>query len=371
MKFAESPEQGELRDSVRRFLAEKSPSAAVREQMESHEGYDRAVWEQASAQLGLTGIGIPEAYGGAGFGFVEQCIVLEEMGRSLYCGPYFASAVLAATVLARCDDEPARKRYLPGIASGEVIATLAITGDGERWDGTDQALTARASDGAWQLSGYRGLVLDGHNADLIVVAAPTAGGTSLFAVPGDAPGLTATALPSLDQTRRLARLDFDGVPAELIGTEGTAATALGSTMDIAVVALAAQQLGGAQAALDMAVGYAKVREQFDRPIGSFQAIKHKCADLMLEIESARSAVIYGAWAVAEEAEDVAVVAPLVKAYVSETFHHAAAENIQIHGGIGFTWEHDAHLYFKRAAADGLLFGDADFHRARLADRIGI
>jgi alkylation response protein AidB-like acyl-CoA dehydrogenase len=212
-------------------------------------------------------------------------------------------------------------------------------------------------------------VLDGHHAGLVLVAAPTPGGVSLFAVPGEAPGLTVTALPTLDQTRRLARLDFDAVSAELIGTEGAAD--MTSTMDVVAIALAAQQLGGAQAALDMAVDYAKLRHQFDRPIGSFQAIKHKCADLMLEIESARSAVTYGAWAVAEGAEDVPVVASLVKAYASETFFHAASENIQIHGGIGFTWEHDAHLYFKRATADGLLFGDADFHRDRLADRIGI
>jgi alkylation response protein AidB-like acyl-CoA dehydrogenase len=369
MKFAESPEQKQLRDSVRRFLAEKSPPEAVREQMESDDGYDAAVWKQAGVQLGLTGIGIPETYGGAGFGFVEQCVVLEEMGRGLYCGPYFASAVLAATALSKAGDEEARKRHLPGIASGEVIATLAAAGDGSTWDGTDPSLSARADDGSWRLSGYRSLVLDGHHAGLILVAAPTPGGVSLFAVPGDAPGLTVTALPTLDQTRRLARLDFDAVSAEPIGTEGAAD--MTSTMDVVAIALAAQQLGGAQAALDMAVDYAKLRHQFDRPIGSFQAIKHKCADLMLEIESARSAVTYGAWAVAEGAEDVPVVASLVKAYASETFFHAASENIQIHGGIGFTWEHDAHLYFKRATADGLLFGDADFHRDRLADRIGI
>jgi alkylation response protein AidB-like acyl-CoA dehydrogenase len=334
--------------------------------MGTPEGYDRAVWEQAGEQLGLTGIGIPEAYGGAGSGFVEQCVVLEEMGRGLYGGPYFASVVLAATALARCGDEQARKRYLPGIASGEVIATLALTGDGGTWDGADPALTAREQAGTWWLSGHRSLVLDGHNADLVLAAAPTGDGVALFALSGEAPGLTATVLPTLDQTRRLARLDFDAAPAELIGPAD-----LGHVLDVAAVGLAAQQLGGAQAALDMAVAYAKEREQFGRPIGSFQAIKHRCADLLMEIESARSAVAYAAQAVADDAEDVPVVAPLVKAYVSDAFRHAAAENIQIHGGIGFTWEHDAHLYFKRATADALLFGDADFHRDRLADRIGI
>jgi alkylation response protein AidB-like acyl-CoA dehydrogenase len=368
MKFAESPEQGELRDSVRRFLAEKSPSAAVREQMESHEGYDRAVWQQASAQLGLTGIGIPEAYGGAGFGFVEQCIVLEEMGRTLYCGPYLASAVLAPVALLAAGDEQARQRYLPGIASGETIATLALADDSGEWDGGASGLTGRRSAEGWRLSGHQNFVLDGHQAGLILVTAQTTEEILLFAVDGHATGLAATVLPTLDQTRRLARLEFDDVAAEPLGPAGSA---VGKALDVAALALAAEQLGGAQAALDMAVEYAKVRQQFNRPIGSFQAIKHRCADLLLEVESTRSAVTYGAWCVAEDSEEVPIVAPLAKAYASETFFHAAADNIQIHGGIGFTWEHDAHLYFKRAKANEVLFGDPAHHRERLASRIGI
>ncbi|GHF50677.1 alkylation response protein AidB-like acyl-CoA dehydrogenase [Amycolatopsis bartoniae] len=364
MQFTESPEQSELRSSVRRFLAEKSPSTAVREQMETVAGYDDAVWKQLSVQLGLPSLAIPEEYGGAGFSFVEQCIVLEEMGRTLYCGPFFASAVLAATVLLKSGDEQAKSRYLPGIASGETIATLAFTDDSGGWSGNGSGLSA--ADG--KLTGHRNFVLDGHNAALVLATARTPEGLFLYAVDAHAAGLTATALPTLDQTRRLARLEFDGVEAELIGP---AEAALAATLDVAALALAAEQLGGAQAALDMAVAYGKIREQFGKPIGSFQALKHRCADLLLEVESTRSAVIYGSWAVAEDADEVPVVASLAKAYASETFFHAAAENIQLHGGIGFTWEHDAHLYFKRAKASELLFGDPAYHRERLAGRIGI
>jgi alkylation response protein AidB-like acyl-CoA dehydrogenase len=368
MRLAESPEQQELRASVRRFLADKSPSSAVREQMETVAGYDAAVWKQLSGQLGLCALAIPEAYGGAGFTFVEQCIVLEEMGKTLYCGPYLASAVLASAILLGCDDEGAKQRYLPGIASGETIATLAAADDSGEWDGGASGLSGQSGPDGWRLNGHKNFVLDGHQAGLILVTAQTAEDVLLFAVDGHAAGLTATVLPTLDQTRRLARLEFDGVAAEPIGP---AASVVSATLDVAALALAAEQLGGAQAALDMAVEYAKVRHQFNRPIGSFQAIKHKCADLLLQVESARSAVTYGAWCVAEGSEEVPIVAPLTKAYASETFFHAAAENIQIHGGIGFTWEHDAHLYFKRAKANELLFGDPTHHRERLARRIGI
>jgi alkylation response protein AidB-like acyl-CoA dehydrogenase len=221
------------------------------------------------------------------------------------------------------------------------------------------------------LDGHKSFVLDGHTADLILAVARTDGGLSLFAVPAPAPGLTRTELPALDQTRRLARCEFAATPARLIGAPGDATAILSRTLDVAAVALAAEQLGGAQRALDMAVAYAKIRHQFGRPIGSFQAIKHRCADLLLEVESLRSAVGYAAAAVTEDSSEVPVVASLVKALASDTYFHVAAENIQIHGGIGFTWEHDAHLYFKRAKASELFLGDASYHRERLATRIGI
>jgi alkylation response protein AidB-like acyl-CoA dehydrogenase len=371
-------EQEELRASVRRFLADRAPITAVRALMDSADGGDPAVWEMAGQQLGLPGIAIPEEYGGSGFTFTEQAIVLEELGAALYGGPYLASAVLAAGALLASEDEAAKKAYLPGVASGALIATLAFTEEDGSWEPDATRLTATlvsagaaSGVGGWRLDGRKSFVLDGHTAGLILVIGRTEAGLSLFAVPADADGLTRTPLPTLDQTRKLARLDFAGVPATLIGADGAGQALLGRTLDIAAIAQAAEQLGGAQRALDMAVEYAKVRHQFGRPIGSFQAIKHRCADLLLEVESLRSAVVYAAAAVAEESAEIPVVAALVKAYASDVYFHVAAENIQIHGGIGFTWEHDAHLYFKRAKASELFLGDATLHRERLATRIGL
>ena len=371
MMLGVSAEQEELRASVRRFLADRAPLARVRELMETDDGTDRAVWTQAGEQLGLQGLAIPEAYGGAGFSFAEQAIVLEEFGAALYGGPYLASAVLAATALLAGPDESARQQLLPGIASGETIATLAFTEDDGSWDPGSIKLSAVKEGESWKLDGHKSFVLDGASAGLILVVAATDGGLSLFAVDGAASGLTRTVLPTLDQTRKLARLEFTGVPGQLIGSLGDASAVLDRTLDVAAIALAAEQLGGAQRALDMAVEYGKIRHQFGRPIGSFQAIKHRCADLLLEVESLRSAVGYAAAAVAEDSDEIPVLASLLKAYASETYFHVAAENIQIHGGIGFTWEHDAHLYFKRAKSSQLFLGDGNYHRDRLATRIGL
>ena len=361
-------EQEELRASVRRFLADRAPLPRVRELMDGGET-DWAVWEQAGAQLGLQGLAIPEAYGGAGFGFAEQAIVLEEFGAALYGGPYLASAVLAATALLASPDEGARRGLLPDIASGATVATLAFTEDNGSWDPGAIRLSAVKDGDSWRLDGHKSFVLDGATAGLILVVAATDAGLSLFAVEGDA--VARTALPALDQTRQLARLEFAGVTGRLIGSPGDGAAVLDRALDVAAIALAAEQLGGAQRALDMAVEYAKIRRQFDRPIGSFQAIKHRCADLLLEVESLRSAVGYAAAAAAGDSPEVPVLASLVKAYASETYFHVAAENIQIHGGIGFTWEHDAHLYFKRAKASELFLGDGAYHRERLATRLGL
>ena len=374
MNLGISTEQRELRESVRRFLTERAPLTRVRELMETADGTDPDVWRQASAQLGLPGIAVPEEYGGAGFSFAEQAIVLEELGAALFTGPYLASAVLAATTLLASDDEEAKKDLLPGIAAGETVATLAFTEDGGSWDPASIRLAAtKTTKNGWRLDGHKSFVLDGHAADLILVVAATEtdGRLSLFAITGTADGLTRRALPTLDQTRKLARLAFDHTPARLVGEPGAARAVLDHTLDVAAVALAAEQLGGAQRALDMAVAYAKVRQQFGRPIGSFQAIKHRCADLLLEVESLRSAVGYAAAAVAASSAELPVLAPLLKAYASEVYSHVAGENIQIHGGIGFTWEHDAHLYLKRAKASELFLGDGSYHRERLATRIGI
>jgi alkylation response protein AidB-like acyl-CoA dehydrogenase len=370
MNFAFTEEQEQLRQFVRSFLQDKSSESAVREQMETERGYDAAVWKQMADQLGLQSLIVPEEYGGQGFSFVELGVVLEEMGRALLCAPYF-SGVLATTALVHAGDETAKKAHLPGIASGETIATLAFTEESGKWDESGITMEASASGDGHTLSGVKSFVIDGHTADLIVVAARTGAGVSLFTVAGDASGLTREALSTMDQTRKQAKLTFDNTPATLIGTEGEGWTVLSTVLDLAAVALAAEQVGGAQYVLEMAVQYAKDRVQFGRPIGSFQAIKHKCADMLLEVESAKSAAYYGLWCAAELNDELPSVASLAKAYCSEAYFHAAAENIQIHGGIGFTWEHPAHLYFKRAKSSELLFGDPAYHRELLAQRIGL
>jgi alkylation response protein AidB-like acyl-CoA dehydrogenase len=371
MNFAFSDEQEELRTAVRRFLAEKSPETEVRRLMDTTEGYDPAVWSQMADQLGLQSLTIPEEFGGSGFSYVELIVVLEEMGASLLCAPFFSTVALGANALLTSGDDEAKKTYLPGIASGETIATLAITEDNGKWDFSGIECAAEASGDGFVLNGHKMFVIDGHVANLIVVAARTAKGISLFAVDGDAAGLTRTPLPTMDQTRKQARLEFAATPATLIGTDGGAEAGLSKTLDLAAVALAAEQVGGAQRVLDASVEYAKTRIQFGRPIGSFQAIKHKCADMLLEVESAKSAAYYAAWSAAEDSDELPVVASLSKSYCSEAYFHAAAENIQIHGGIGFTWEHPAHLYFKRAKSSELLLGDPSYHRELLAQRIGI
>jgi alkylation response protein AidB-like acyl-CoA dehydrogenase len=302
---------------------------------------------------------------------VELIVVLEEMGRALLCAPFFSTVVLAANTLIHSGDDAAKAELLPGIASGETIATLAFTEESGRWDEAGITMEATADGDGWTLSGTKMYVLDGHIASLVLVAARTANGVSLFRVDGDAAGLTRTALATMDMTRKQARLEFDGVAATMIGAEGDGWTVLERVLDLAAVALAAEQVGGAQICLDTAVQYAKDRVQFGRPIGSFQAIKHKCADMLLEVESAKSAAYYAGWCAAELNDELPSVASLAKAYCSEAYFHTTAENIQIHGGIGFTWEHSAHLYFKRAKSSELLFGDPTYHRELLAQRIGI
>jgi alkylation response protein AidB-like acyl-CoA dehydrogenase len=371
VNFAFSEEQEELRKVVRQFLESKSPESAVREQMDTEQGYDEAVWKQMGEQLGLQGLVIPEEFGGSGFGFIELVVVLEEMGRALLCAPYFSSVVLAGQTLIHSGDDAAKAELLPGIASGETIAALAFTEPSGKWDEAGITATATKSGDGWTIDGTKMFVLDGHTASLLIVAARTDAGVSLFTVAGSAPGVTRTALSTMDQTRKQAKIEFSGTPATLLGTDGEGWAVLSQVLDLAAVALAAEQVGGAQFVLDMAVQYAKDRVQFGRPIGSFQAIKHKCADMLLEVESAKSAAYYAGWCASELNDELPSVASLAKAYCSEAYFHAAAENIQIHGGIGFTWEHPAHLYFKRAKSSELLFGDPTYHRELLAQRIGL
>ena len=371
MNLAFSEEQEELRRSVRRFLDDKSPEAEVRRLMDTPHGYDPAVWEQMANQLGLQGLAIPEEFGGSGYGYVELALVLEEMGRSLLCAPFFSTVALAANAVLSSGDEGAKRDLLPGIASGATIATVALCEPSGRWDAAGVTLPATPTAGGYALTGTKSFVIDGSTAGLILVAARTDAGVSLFAVDGDADGLTRTGLATMDQTRKQSVLAFDGTPARLVGADGGGWAIVSRTLDLAAVALAAEQVGGAQKVLDMSVAYAKVRVQFGRPIGSFQAIKHKCADMLVEVESARSAAYYAAWAAAEDSDELPAVASLAKAYCSDAYFHATAENIQIHGGIGFTWEHPAHLYFKRAKSSELYLGDPAYHRELLAQRIGL
>ncbi|MCX5254609.1 acyl-CoA/acyl-ACP dehydrogenase [Streptomyces canus] len=374
MDLTFSEEQDELRKVVRSFLAKHSDEANVRRLAADPQGHDPVVWRRMAGELGLQGLAVPEEYGGSGFGYVDLGIVFEETGRALLGGPYFATVALAAEALLRCADEQARHDLLPGIASGETVATLALTEDSGRWDQQGIRLTAAHDEaGGWRLTGVKTYVPDGRLADLLLVAARTPSGISLLAVEtADAPGLTRTPLPTLDQTRKQARIEFTDTPARLLGPEGAAWPALERTLATAAVLLSAEQAGGAAAALDAAVAYAKIREQYGRPIGSFQGIKHKCADMLMEIESARSAAYGGLWALdAGDETEIAMAAALAQAVCSEAFTKVAADNIQVHGGIGFTWEHPAHLYFKRAKSSEVLLGTPSYHRELLAARLGI
>jgi alkylation response protein AidB-like acyl-CoA dehydrogenase len=371
MNFLFTDEQLELRAAVRDFLADKSALESVRRLMATAAGYDPAVWKQLSDQLGLTGLAVPEEYGGAGFGYLELGIVLEEMGRALLCAPFLSSVALATEALLRCTDETARKDLLPGLAAGQVIGTLAWLEQPGRWDEAGVRLRARRGSGGWVLDGGKRHVLDGHVADLIMVGARTPAGVGLFAVDGAAPGLTRTPVPTLDQTRKQAHLAFAGTPARLIGDEADGGPVLRRVLHTAAILLAAEQAGGAARAVEIAAEYAGMRVQFGRPIGSFQAVKHLCADMLTEAEAARSAAYYGLWALAAAGEEVPLAASVAKVHCSAAYAKIAGDLIQVHGGIGFTWEHPAHLYFKRAKSSEAMFGTPAYHRDLLAGRLGL
>src|SRR3989454_5511456 len=376
MNFAFSEEQEQLREAVRKFMEAKSPSSEVRRLMETTEGYDEAVWKQMAQELGLQSLHIPEAHGGQGFTFVELGIVLEEMGRVLLCAPYFSTVALAANAIMNAGTDGQQGELLPGIASGETIAALAFTEPNGRWDASGITMEAQGSGDSYTLDGTKMFVTDGHPANTIAGAARLAGtsgedGISFFVVDGDASGLTRTPLTTMDQTRKQARLEFSGVPARPLGDPGKGWAALSKTLDQAAVCLSNEMVGGAQKVLEMSVDYAKVRVQFGRPIGSFQAIKHKCADMLLEVESSKSATYYAAWAVANDVPEGPLAAAMAKAYCSDAYRHTAGEGIQIHGGIGFTWEHDMHIYFKRAKSSEVTFGDATWNREIVAQLIGL
>ncbi len=370
MKFSFSDEQEEFRTALRRFLSDQSPSAEVRRLMETDTGYDTEVWRQLSRDLGLTAVHIPESYGGQGYGVSELAIATEEMGRALLCAPYFASTVMGATAIMKAGSEDQKQTLLPGIAAGEVIATVAFTEEHGRWDAEAVDMTATQENGKYVLNGTKSFVLDGHSADLVIVVArrPNSQGTdglSLFTVPGDANGLERVLLNSTDPTRKLAKLTFSNVEATLLGEEGNAAAALQETLDIAAICLANEMVGGAERLREDAVDYAKMRVQFGRPIASFQSLKHKAADMLMEVELAKSGAYYAAAAADEGDDDVSALASLAKANAADTYMQTAIHAVQIHGGIGFTWENDTHLWFKRAKSSEVFLGGSDYHRERL------
>lgn len=355
-------EVDDLRGIVRDFLTEMSPSQTVRTLMATESGYDEACWRRMAGELGLHGIAVPERWGGAGAGAAELAVVFEEMGRALLCAPFFATAGLATQAILASGDGDAMERFLPGFVDGSTTATLILNGRLDAWDPTAVTLRAERDGGGHRIHGTAPLVLDGHTADVILAAAVTDAGVSLFAT--GAAEVRSTPLAGLDRTRKVARLDFDGASAQLIGPDGGASDFLARTADLALVALTAEQVGAAQRCLDMAVDYATNRIQFGRPIGSFQAIKHRCADMLIQVEGARSAASHAADVAASD--DLPIAASVAKMVCSAAFHQVALDNMRIHGGIGFTWEHDAHLFVRRAKATQLMFGDPDYHAERLA-----
>jgi alkylation response protein AidB-like acyl-CoA dehydrogenase len=379
MHLAFTPEQEELRDSARAFLRDHSGSEQVRRAMESEAGHDPEVWKRIASELGWPAVIVPEAHGGLGLSPVELVALLEIMGEFLLCSPFFASVCLGANAILSAGSEAQQHELLPGICEGQTLATLAVAEASGHWDAAGIECTARREADGYVLSGAKRFVVDGHTADLLIVAARSPGsrgesGVSLFAVPARTAGVRSQALPTLDPTRRYAALELADVlvPASArLGEDAEGWPALRRSLDLAAVALAAEQVGGAQRCLDLSVTHAREREQFGRPIGSFQAIQHKCADMMLRVESARSASYYAACVATENAAELPELASLAKAYCSETYFQCAADALQIHGGVGFTWEYDIHLYLKRAQATHSFLGDPAAHRERVAQRIGL
>lgn len=368
MAFSFTPDQENFRDVVHRFCHDKAASTATRGLMDSDQGYDAEVWQLICGELGLAGIHIPEDLGGAGFGAVELGIVMEEFGRSLICAPYFGSIVMTASAIASAGTPSQRQRWLTPLLDGSKVGALAVCEQAGEFYASHLTCTARQTSAGWQLNGDKQFVLNGSQADTFVVAAGTDEGPSLFVLEASTPGVESVQLDSLDPTRKLASIKLHNADAEQLGQHGK--VNLTHLQDLALVALANEMVGGAQALLDAAVAYTKLRVQFGRTIGSFQAIKHRLADLLLEVEHAKSAA-YQAAAAFDSDEDVSELASLAKAVASEAYLRAALECIQLHGGIGFTWENDTHLWFKRAKSSEVFLGTPAFHRERMLQAMGV
>jgi alkylation response protein AidB-like acyl-CoA dehydrogenase len=362
-------EQRELRDVVRDLIEARADSQAVRTAMSSAPGFDRDLWKQF-AEMGLVGLCIPEQEGGAGATPAERAVVCEELGRALVPGPYLATAVLAADALQAAGDAAAMSDYLPAIAAGELIASVAVAEGRQAWPTDGGHTTATSTPGGWVIDGTKTRVVHGDAADLLIVYAAAPGGPAWFAVEPRAGTTSRMVLDGLDHTRRLTQVEFAGAPARALSAADPRA-GLARVADQAAVALAAEQVGGHRRLVEMTSEYAKIRVQFGRAIGSFQAVKHGIVDMYCSLELAESVVRYAAWAAAESPGDLSLAAALAQAYVGPAYFEAAASAIQYHGGIGFTWEHDAHLYYKRAKSTELLFGGSVAHQTRLAARLGI
>jgi alkylation response protein AidB-like acyl-CoA dehydrogenase len=353
MEFGLSESQQFLKDSARKFFAGECPSVEMRRLMETDTAYDAGLWSKLAEQ-GYTGIIFPEGYGGVGLGKVELMLLMEEAGRALLPGPFFSTVVLAGSVLEAVGNPAQKEKYLAPICRGEVRATVALVEASGSWNPRDVQLNAANG----KLNGEKLFVTDAAVANFILVVARN----GVFLVDAKAPGLKVSPMRGMDLTRKLFRVEFSNTPAEEIG--GT--TNLPRAFDIATAALAAELVGGMQRILDVTVEYAKTRKQFGKPIGMFQAVQHQCADMYLETESSRSAVYYAGWALEENSPDAATAVSIAKMYASEAARTVGNRGIQVHGGMGFTWENDLHLYYRRAKASETAFGDATFHRERIA-----
>jgi alkylation response protein AidB-like acyl-CoA dehydrogenase len=378
MDFGFSQEQELLRATARKFFENECPSTFVRDRMAEPAGVTDDFWTKLAEQ-GWLGLIYPEQYGGAGLGFVDLIVLMEEMGRVVMPGPFFSTSVLGGLAILEAGSAAQKEEWLSKIAGGEAKATLAWTEPSARWDAAGVTTTAR-SDGGWALSGTKLFVPDAHLADVLVVVARTSesaraeDGVSLFLVPKGTPGLEVKLLPTMDQTRKLCEVTLRdarvGADA-LLGTRDGGWAPLSRVIQRATVALCAEMCGGAQRVLEMTTEYAKIRVAFGKPIGSYQGVKHRAADMLVDVENAKSLTYYAAWAVDENATEAPLAASMAKAYASDAFRRVAGGGIQLHGGIGFTWEHDLHLYFKRAKSSEFTFGDATYHRERVAQLINL
>ena len=379
MDFGFNADQEMLRATARKFLDNECTSQFVRARMAEDAGFTEEFWGKLAEQ-GWLGLVYPESYGGAGLGFVDLTVLMEEMGRAVMPGPYFSTVLLGGQTILEAGSEAQKKEWLPKIAEGQARVTLAWTEPSARWDAAGVTTTAKAAGSGFTLSGTKLFVPDAHVAHALIVVARTTesrsaeDGLSLFLVPTSARGVSVTLLPTMDQTRKLCEVKLDDVAvpaAALLGTKDAAWAPLARVLQRATVALCAEMCGGAQKVLDMTTEYAKIRIAFGKPIGSYQGVKHKAADMLVDVENAKSLTYYAAWAVDENVPEASLAASMAKAYTSDAFRKVAGAGIQLHGGIGFTWEHDLHLYFKRAKGSEFTFGDATHHRERVAQLVNL